>query len=260
MTKEMTKLYTPSLRRTTLLTASLTAMLLLSACSGMSERMSRIGKPVPMMEAGSYAAAQHQPVNVPMPPQTVEVRAPNSLWQSSRQTFFKDQRANKAGDILTVLIDIKDEAKLDNKTERTRAAGESAGLPHLLGLESYLDKAFPGAVDPSALAAATSGSNHTGDGTIDRKEDVKLKMAAMVTQVLPNGNFVIRGSQQVRVNNELRELLLDGIIRPEDILNNNSISYEKIAEARISYGGRGTLSDVQEPRYGQQFYDVVFPF
>lgn len=254
------KMFSSSLRTTTVLTASLASLLLLSACSGMNERMSRIGKPVPMLETGEYAAADHKPVSVPMPAQTVEARAPNSLWQSSRQTFFKDQRASKVGDILTILIDIKDEAQLDNKTERTRAAGEKAGIPNMLGLESYLGKVLPGAVDKNALASASTGSNHTGDGSIEREEEIKLKLAAMVTQVLPNGNFVIRGSQQVRVNNELRELLLDGIIRPEDILNNNSVSYEKIAEARISYGGRGTLSDVQEPRYGQQFYDVVFPF
>ena len=257
----MTKITIPSVTRTALVVLPLASMLMLSACAGMSERMSRVGKPVPMSAAGTHAAAaSEKPVNVPMPPQTVEVSAPNSLWQSSRQTFFKDQRANRVGDILTILIDIKDEAQMDNKTERTRAAGESAGLPNLLGLESYLGKVLPGAVDTNSLASASSGSNHTGDGTIEREEEIKLKLAAMVTQVLPNGNFVIRGSQEVRVNHEKRELLIDGIIRPEDILNNNSISYEKIAEARISYGGQGTISEVQQPRYGQQFYDIVFPF
>ena len=149
---------------------------------------------------------------------------------------------------------------MENTTTRTRAGSESAGLPHMLGLESYLGKVLPGAVDPSNLAELESASNMTGDGKIEREEEISLKMAAMITQVLPNGNFVIRGSQEVRVNHEKRELLIDGIIRPEDILNNNSISYEKIAEARISYGGQGTISEVQQPRYGQQFYDIVFPF
>lgn len=256
----MTKTTNKVFKRSALIALPLVSVLMLSACGNTAERLSRIGKPVPMTAAGAAVPAQQKSVNVPMPPQTVEVSAPNSLWQSSRQTFFKDQRAAKVGDIVTILIDIQDEAQMDNKTERTRNAGETAGLPNFLGLESQLTKVLPEALNPASLAQMNSDSQHTGDGSIEREEEIKLKLAAMVTQVLPNGNFVIRGSQEVRVNNELRELLIDGIVRPEDILNNNSISYEKIAEARISYGGRGTLSDVQEPRYGQQFYDVVFPF
>lgn len=236
------------------------ASLMLSACAGMGERIGNIGKPQPMTAVGSAVPAEQRAVSVPMPPQVAEVAAPNSLWQSSRQTFFKDQRAHKVGDIMTVLIEIKDEAQLDNKTERTRNNGESMGIPSFLGLESQLTKVLPEALNPAAMVNGTSTSRVNGDGKIEREEEISLKLAAMITQVLPNGNFVIRGTQEVRVNNELRELMIDGIIRPEDILNNNSIAYEKIAEARISYGGRGTLSEVQEARYGQQFYDIVSPF
>ncbi len=255
----MTKTFKTS--RTVLFATALTASIMLSGCAGMGERISNIGQPPKMSAVGNHVQPERSnTVNVPMPPQTVEVSAPNSLWQSSRQTFFKDQRASKVGDILTILIEIEDEADMENKTTRTRAGSESAGLPHMLGLESYLGKVLPGAVDPSQLAELESNSTLQGNGKIERDEQISLKLAAMVTQVLPNGNFVIRGSQEVRVNHEKRELLIDGIIRPEDILNNNSISYEKIAEARISYGGNGTISEVQQPRYGQQFYDIVFPF
>lgn len=247
--------------RATLLATALATSLLLSGCAGMSERISNINQPPKMTQVGDHVApAKSQAISVPMPPQTVEVSAPNSLWQSSRQTFFKDQRANKAGDILTILIDIEDEADMENKTSRTRTGSESAGVPRLLGFESYLGKVLPDAVDPAQLAQLQSNSALNGNGKIEREEEISVKMAAMITQVLPNGNLVIRGSQEVRVNHEKRELTIDGIIRPEDILNNNSISYEKIAEARISYGGQGTISEVQQPRYGQQFYDIVFPF
>lgn len=247
--------------KSVLATVSLSALLLTTACSGMNERLSRIGQPPQM---NGIQTAQNAPggtiVNLPMPPQEVANTNANSLWQPSRQTFFKDQRANKAGDILTVIVDIEDEADWKNKTERTRTGNESLGVPNLLGLESLPAKVLPGGYDPENLATVKSGSTSVGDGKMKREETVTTKLAAIVTQVLPNGNFVIRGQQEVRVNNDLRELTLDGIIRPEDIMNNNSISYEKIAEARISYGGRGQVMDIQQPRYGQQVYDAIMPF
>lgn len=243
-------------------TTAMTALLLLTACGGMRDQISNIGKPPAMTSIQNpYSQPGYQPVQLPMPPQEVENTAPNSLWQASRQTFFKDQRASKVGDILTILVDIKDEADLENTTTRTRTGGETAGIPEFLGIPAtQLQKVLPDAVNPEELIDLSSSSTSKGDGKIERNEDIKLKLAAMVTQTLPNGNLVIRGRQEVRVNNELRELMVDGVIRPEDILNNNSISYEKIAEARISYGGRGHLTDIQQPRYGQQFYDIVFPF
>ena len=241
---------------------TLTAVLLLSACGAMGDKIANIGKPPAMSEIQNpYQKPGYKPVSLPMPPQEARNTAPNSLWQASRQTFFKDQRANKVGDILTILIDIQDEADLENTTTRVRTGDENAAIPEFLGIPAtQLQKVLPDAVNPASLVELGSASRSTGDGKIEREEEISLKLAAMITQTLPNGNLVIHGSQEVRVNNEVRELLIDGVIRPEDILNNNSISYEKIAEARISYGGRGNISDIQQPRYGQQFYDIVFPF
>jgi flagellar L-ring protein precursor FlgH len=241
---------------------SMTAVLMLTACGGVGEKIANIGKAPPMTEIQNpYNQEGYRPVTLPMPPQEALNTNPNSLWQPSRQTFFKDQRAGKVGDILTILIDIKDEADLENTTTRTRAGNESMGMPEFLGIPStQFQKVLPDAINPESLVDVSSDSSSAGSGKIEREEEIRLKLAAMITQVLPNGNFVIQGRQEVRVNHELRELTLNGVIRPEDILNNNSISYDKIAEARISYGGRGHITDAQQPRYGQQFYDIVWPF
>jgi len=240
----------------------LTALLTLTACGGVAQRLAEVGKAPAMAHIENpYDQPNYKPVSLPMPPQEALNTESNSLWQASRQTFFKDQRAHKIGDILTIMIAIADDADFKNTTKRSRKGDETAGLPNFLGIaESQLGKVLPEAVDPAKLVGSSTTSTSAGDGSIIRGETVNLKLAAMVMQVLPNGNFVIQGRQQVVVNNELRDLQLQGVIRPEDILNNNSISYEKIAEARISYGGRGTVSDLQQPRYGQQIFDAVFPF
>ncbi len=202
----------------------------------------------------------YRPVSMPMPAPEQVVYQPNSLWRSGSRAFFRDQRAAKIGDILTVIINIADSAKVNNATKRTRANSESAAAPNLLGFESKLKNVLPDAVNPTALIDATSAGSSAGAGSVDRKENVELTVAGVVTQVLPNGNLVIEGRQEVRVNYEVRELLIAGIVRPEDISNTNTILHTQIAEARISYGGRGQLTDVQQPRYGQQLYDVLMPF
>jgi flagellar L-ring protein precursor FlgH len=232
----------------------------LSAC-GAADRLANVGK-APELTAveNPQLKPDYKPVSMPMPAPKMTERQPNSLWDSNRQTFFKDQRAADVGDILTVMIEIADKAELDNETERTRQSGEAAGLPAFLGVESQLSKVLPEAVDPSNLTNLSADSTHTGSGSIDREEKIEVKLAAIVTQILPNGNFVIQGSQEVRVNFEKRMLNVSGVIRPQDISINNTINYDQIAEARIAYGGQGQITDVQQPRYGQQVYDILFPF
>ncbi len=207
-----------------------------------------------------YAQPGYQPVSLPMPTPIPAERNPNSLWRSGSKAFFKDQRAKQVGDILTVLITINDQAQMNNQSTKSRDNDESMGLPSLFGFESRLGAVLPDAVDPSKLLDASSASSSQGKGNITRREQIELKVAALVTQSLPNGNLVIQGRQEVRVNYELRDLNITGVIRPEDITAQNTISYEKIAEARIAYGGRGQLSDVQQPRYGQQIFDIIAPF
>jgi flagellar L-ring protein precursor FlgH len=184
----------------------------------------------------------------------------SSLFRTGAGAFFHDQRASSVGDILTVRINIADNAALDNSTTRSRSGKEAAGLPNLLGLESKLNKVLPGAVDPSNLVNSNSSSNSAGAGNTSRSEQINTTVAAVVVGVLPNGNLVIEGKQEVRVNYELRELVVRGFVRPQDIARDNSIRSNQIAEARISYGGRGQITDLQQPRWGQQVYEALFPF
>jgi flagellar L-ring protein precursor FlgH len=233
----------------------------LGGCGNMLERIADAGKP-PAIDPIENPNAQddYQPVTMPMPAPMTDVRQANSLWRQGSRTFFADQRASKVGDILTVVITIDDSAKLANQTKQSRDGSNNAAAPNLLGYEKYANQVFTDATDPASLIDTTSTTDQTGAGSVDRAEQVDLRVAAVVTQVLPNGNLVLKARQQVRVNYELRELDVQGIIRPSDISTGNEITYDQIAEARIAYGGKGTLSDVQQPRYGQQVYDILFPF
>jgi flagellar L-ring protein precursor FlgH len=200
------------------------------------------------------------PVKMPMPPPSLAVQQPNSLWQTGARAFFRDQRASRVGDILTVLVTINDQAQLQNETTRSRENSDTANLTNFFGFESHLANWLPKAVDPSSLVDAASATSNDGKGTINRQEQISLQLAATIIQVLPNGNLVIQGKQQVSVNFDMRELSISGIIRPQDIDSTNSIAYNQIAEARIEYGGKGEVQDVQQPRYGDQLFDILMPF
>lgn len=183
-----------------------------------------------------------------------------SLFRTGAGAFFRDQRASTVGDVLTIRINISDEANIGNNTSRSRGGTETGGISALLGLQTPLANALPGNVDPSNLVDTNSASKYSGGGTTARSETINMTMAAIVTDVLPNGNLVVRGRQEVRVNFEMRELIVTGIVRPQDIGRDNSIPHSQIAEARIIYGGRGQLTEAQQARWGQQIYDALFPF
>jgi flagellar L-ring protein precursor FlgH len=198
---------------------------------------------------------------MPMPaPQDARNLSANSLWRPGSRTFLRDQRAASVGDLITILVSIKDTADLSNSTERSRDNSENMGIPRLLGLDASYARFFPAGTDPSRLVEASSANTSSGHGRIQRNEAVTMRIAATVTQVLPNGNLVVGGRQQVRVNHEMRDLNIAGIIRPQDIASDNTVQHDRLAEARIAYGGRGTVSDVQQPRYGQQVLDAILPF
>ncbi len=234
----------------------------LGACSAV-DRVKNIGEAPELAPVGQPPAPNqntYEQVQLPMPRAERVVYEPNSLWRSGARQFFEDQRASNIGDILTVNIDINDEGSVSNATARSRSSAEDSDLTNFLGFEGSLASVLPDSYSPSAVVSLGSNGTSSGQGTVDRSEEIRLSVAAIVTQVLPNGNLVIQGRQEVRVNFEVRELLITGVVRPEDITATNTVGHTQIAEARISYGGRGQITDLQQPRYGQQLYDIIFPF
>ncbi len=222
------------------------------------ERLRGIGDQPPLAAISNpTAAAGYKPVQMPMPAPQPAIYQPNSLWRTGSRAFFKDQRAHQIGDILTVKVKITDKATMDNETQRSRKNSEDSGITDFFGKPKVPIMNTP---VPTRIFTGDSTASSDGKGSIDRKEELSTNVAGVVMQVLPNGNLVIEGKQEVRVNFEIRELIVAGIVRPEDIESDNTIDSTKIAEARIAYGGRGQITDVQQPRYGQQVLDVLLPF
>jgi flagellar L-ring protein FlgH len=241
--------------------ALLAAALLLPALAGCdSVREAVDGPKMGPMGYPAVLVGVNQPVlessREPLP----QPATANSLWRTGARAFFNDQRAGRVGDILTVLVTVNDSAKTQNTTNTGITSSNAMGVPNFLGLESTLGKVLPGAFDPSKMITTNTANASQGTGGINRTEQISLTIAAVVTQVLPNGNLVIEGKQEIRVNYEIRQLIVAGIVRPEDIQSDNTIDSSKIAQARISYGGRGQISDFQQPRYGQQLSDILLPF
>lgn len=232
----------------------------LTACASTLDKISQAGKRPPMTEVENPQVAQnYKPMTWPLPdPEASTARTSNSLWQQGSRAFFRDQRAARVGDILRINVAIADQAKLDNKTDNQRDTQESLGAPNVFGLEKALTKVTGAQTDKWFDINGGSSSNSTGK--IDRKETINTQVAALVTQVLPNGNLVIEGSQEILVNYEIREVSVKGVIRPQDINSDNTIESSQIAQARIVYSGRGQISDKAQPRWGNQVIEAVSPF
>ncbi|MEP5731450.1 MAG: flagellar basal body L-ring protein FlgH [Sulfitobacter sp.] len=228
-----------------------------AGCTSVEE----IGKPpkfTPAMETADHSAM----ISPGLPLRVEETRDVDraSLWSGTRQSLLGDRRAMQRGDILTVVIEIDERAEISNASDRSRSGSENLSVPDFVGLPQRLENRLPDGATTDSLVGINSGSSSSGDGSVKRNEKLTLRVAATVVDVLPNGVLSISGTQELRVNFELRELLVTGYVRPADISRQNEITYDKIASARVSYGGRGQITDVQQPRYGQQILDVILPF
>ncbi len=237
----------------------LSGLLLISAAA--CSRMENVGKAPDFSD--SVGTDAYYAMTTPAMPQDMQPRhrsSDASLWSRERDSLLGDRRAERRGDILTVVIEIDDSAEISNSTGRSRNGSESMAIPDFLGIPQRIARRLPDGADMENAVSTNSSSGYSGEGSVSRNERLTLRVAATVTRVLPNGVLEIQGSQEVRVNYELRELLVSGYVQPQDISRRNEIPYDKIASARISYGGRGQISDVQQPRYGQQIADIVLPF
>lgn len=233
------------------------ALLSLPAC----ERVQNIGK-VPELTT-PVGGDEYYALISPNLPQTIERSKPvdqASLWSKNRDSLLGDRRASARGDILTVLIEIDDSAEFSNTSNRSRSGNDSVGITDFFGIPQRLDQELPEGASLDSAISTSGTTSSTGTGSVRRGEKLTLSVAATIVDVLQNGVLSIQGTQEVRVNFEIRELIITGYVRPEDISRQNQITYEKIASARISYGGRGQISDVQQPRYGQQIIDIISPF
>jgi flagellar L-ring protein precursor FlgH len=234
-----------------------TCGLALSGC-GLLTRLSEVGRPPEMSKSSDPTKEPgYRPMTMPMPRPEVAPNEANALWRQGSRAFFKDQRAAQVGDIVTVVVSMTDSAQLNNVTTLTRASGEQAGIPDFAGLTSRLGTTI---ADPSKLISLSSSNNNTGNGQNQRNDAVTLRLAGVITQVLPNGNLVVAARQEFVVNSELRQLMVTGVIRPQDIASDNTVLHDRMAEARIQYGGRGQMTDLQTTRWGQQLMDILLPF
>ena len=236
---------------------ALTGLVMLGACA----RMDHLGKPPTLSE--SAESPEHVAMlwqGLPTEIQNQRAVDGSSLWSGSQNSLLGDRRAVNRGDILTVVIEFDEEAEISNGTSRSRSSAESMGVPQLFGVPQRIDEKLPEGASMATAVDLTGASSSKGNGSVKRNEKLEMRVAATVVDVLPNGVLAISGKQEVRVNFELRELLVSGYVRPQDISRQNQITYDKIASARISYGGRGQITDVQQPRYGQQVLDAILPF
>jgi flagellar L-ring protein precursor FlgH len=242
--------------RSLLGTAALTS--LLTGCAAI-DRIKQLGEPVALAPIDNPTAKPgYRPVQMPMPTPQPVVYNPNSLWRNGSRAFFNDQRAHIVGDILTVKVNINDTAQFQDQTQLSRTSTEDTEITNFIGANTIGNPAK--AVLPGSILTASGNSQMNGQGNINRNDQLVTNVAAVVTQLLPNGNMVIEGKQEVRLNNEIRELIVAGVVRPEDIQSDNTIELPKIAEARLAYGGRGTLTNIQTERWGQQVVDIALPF
>jgi flagellar L-ring protein precursor FlgH len=219
------------------------ALLPLAACASVSSTvntptLSPISYPAPFVAKSGPGIGQRDESQA-------RAASANSLWRNGSRNFFNDQRASKVGDILQVSVQIADTAQLANETVANRTASAQAGFKNLFGLETVLLHALPG-LSTSNLINSTSALASDGKGSVNRSETINTVISAVITGVLPNGNLTIEGDQEVLVNNEMRRVAIAGIVRPQDITSTNTISNAQIAQARIEYGGKGQLTQIQK--------------
>lgn len=232
---------------------------LLSACATTkASDKAAFTPPIPNIE---YAQNKFRANMASVPAEDMRLNArETSLWSNSPKSLFGDRRASQAGDILTVLVEIDDEAEMSNSVSEDRQTSENLGLNAFFGLPEKINGILPAGASTSPAIDLTRTRNLSGDGTIQRGEKITLRLAVQVIDVLPNGYLELSGKQQIMVNNEVRHLQVSGLIRTQDISRQNVITYDKIADAKIYYGGQGQVTDAVKPKVGNKIMQKIIPF
>lgn len=241
--------------RTTVL---LSLLFLMAGCSGLNEVKTSLVGPR-LSESENLKDPEEVEPETPLPTAMNERPNKNSLWQPGARSFFKDQRASRPGDILTVVVNVSDSAVMSNASQKSRSSQTKSALTKLAGSETGLHKYIPG-ITPASVLDTLSSPAHSGKGAINRSEQIKIEVAAMVTHVLPNGNLKIKGEQEIMVNSELRKLLVSGIISRSDIEPGNLVNSRRMSQARIYYGGEGEIQDAQQNKWGSKLVEAINPF
>ena len=233
---------------------------LLAATAGCGQ-LSQVGR-APEFNPLEGGFEHHAMYTLPVPERSIPVRPTDqaSLWSAGQRSLLGDRRASQRGDIVTVVIEIDDQAEMSNTSSTNRSGDQNLSVGAFFGLPERINERLPDGASLDPAVRTSSSGGFRGDGATRRNEKLTLRLASTVVENLPNGVLRIEGTQEVRVNNELRELVLTGYVRPEDISRRNEITYDKIAGARIAYGGRGIISNVQRPRWGQEVTDILLPF
>ncbi len=233
---------------------------LMTGCAAL-DQIKMLSQPTPPLAPidNPTATPGYKPVQMPMPVAQPASYNPNSLWRNGSRAFFNDQRAHQVGDILTVKVNINDTAQFQDQTQLNRSTTEDSSITNFIGANT-LGSSAAKAILPGSILTANGTTQVNGQGTINRQDQLLTHVAAVVTQLLPNGNMVIEGKQEVRLNQEVRELIVAGVARPEDIESDNTIDLPKIAEARVAYGGRGVVTNIQQQPWGSAAMEIILPF
>ncbi len=192
-----------------------------------------------------------------------DATANGSLWVEnggrSLGEMFVNAKARRIGDIVTIRIVESSSASNKASTDTDRASSLDVGLSSFFKLEDEFPstQAF---FNPFSPAQASYESEFEGTGSTVRSGALEAYISARIVQILPNGNFVIEGNREVRVNNENQIITLTGVVRPRDISGENVVQSTYIADARISYSGSGIVNDQQRPGWLVRILDNIWPF
>ena len=167
-----------------------------------------------------------------------------SLW-NDKANWFADERPGKVGDIVTVLVNERTDAKDEASMEVTKASNNN--VSDGTGILRFL----------RALTFQSSNTSE-GEGSVERKHHATATLACLITEVLPNGNLVIEGTRDIRTSEETLQFQLIGVIRPQDVTSENQISSQLIANAEISVKGRGIVSKTQKVGVITQVLQAIF--